>query len=242
VLGLMLKARYEGGDQLSEREILDQLRALLFAGHETTAVTLTWAFYWLHREPETLSRLLAEIDALGQDPAPEKLLGLPYLEAVCQETLRIAPPVVSVGRIPRKTFVLLGHTIPAGEPIIPSPLLLHGRADLYPEPERFRPSRFLEREFSPFEYIPFGGGSRRCLGATLAMVEVKIALAVLLREHRLRLASKAPVAHVQRGITMGPSGDMPMILEGRRAPSRSVPPSEMKMNLDRQSDVNGRGR
>ncbi|HVK70265.1 MAG TPA: cytochrome P450 [Polyangium sp.] len=221
VLGLILKARYEGGDGLGDQEILDQLRALLFAGHETTAVTLAWAFYWLHREPDTLARLLVEIDALGPEPPLEKLLGLPYLDAVCLETLRIAPPVVSVGRVPRKTFALLGYTFPPGEPLVPSPLLVHTREELYPEPERFRPTRFLERDFSPFEFIPFGGGGRRCLGATLAMVEMKITLAILLREYQLRLAGVAPVEHVQRGLTMGPRGRVPMMLEGRRpaAPS-----------------------
>jgi len=216
VLGRMLEARYEGGEGLSDREILDQLRALLFAGHETTAVTMAFALYWLHHEPETLARLLAEIDALGPDAPPDKLLGLPYLEAVCLETLRIVPPVVSVGRVPRRPFSLLDYTIPAGDPIVPTPLLLHAREDLYPEPERFRPTRFLEREFSPFEFIPFGGGSRRCLGATLAMVEMKVTLAVLLREYHLRLASEAPISHVQRGITMGPKGPVPMIMDGRR--------------------------
>ncbi|MDI1448989.1 cytochrome P450 [Polyangium sp. 6x1] len=221
VLGLMLKARCEDGEPLGDQEILDQLRALLFAGHETTAVTLAWAFYWLHREPDTLARLLAEIDALGPEAPPEKLLGLPYLEAVCLETLRIVPPVVSVGRVPRKTFAFLDYTIPPGEPLVATPLLVHAREDLYPEPDRFRPTRFLERDFSPFEFIPFGGGSRRCLGATLAMVEMKITLAVLLREYQLRLTSTAPVEHVSRGITMGPRGRVPMILEGRRIERRA---------------------
>lgn len=216
VLGLMLKARHEGGEALSEQEVLDQLRALLFAGHETTAVTLAWAFYWLHREPDTLARVLAEIDALGPDAPPDKLLGLPYLEAVCLETLRITPPVATVGRVPRKPFALLHYTIPPGEALIPSPLLVHMREELYPEPARFRPTRFLERDFSPFEFIPFGGGSRRCLGATLAMVEMKVVLAVLLRDYHLRLAGEAPIEHVQRGITMGPRGRVPMIMEGRR--------------------------
>ncbi|MDI1475058.1 cytochrome P450 [Polyangium sp. y55x31] len=220
VLGLMLKARYEGGEGLSEQEVLDQLRALLFAGHETTAVTLAWAFYWLHREPDTLARVLAELDALGPDASLDKLLGLPYLEAVCLETLRIVPPVVNVGRVPRKPFALLDYIIPPGEALIPSPLLVHVREDLYPEPERFRPTRFLEREFSPFEFIPFGGGSRRCLGATLAMLEMKVVLAIVLREYQLRLASTAPMEHVQRGITMGPQGRVPMMLEGRRVQRR----------------------
>ncbi|MDI3282156.1 cytochrome P450 [Polyangium sp. 15x6] len=232
VLGLMLKARYEGGEGLSAQEILDQLRALLFAGHETTAVTLAWAFYWLHREPDTLARVLAEIDGLGPEAPPEKLLGLPYLDAVCLETLRIVPPVANVGRVPRKPFALLDYTIPPGEPLVPSPLLVHGRDDLYPEPERFRPTRFLERDFSPFEFIPFGGGSRRCLGATLAMVEMKVVLAVLLREYHLRLASAEPIEHVQRGITLGPRGQVPMIVEGRR-----VRPIAREACLDRGSAV-----
>lgn len=213
VLSLLVHARDEQGEGMTDDELLDQLRTLLFAGHETTAVGLAWTLYFLHREPAALQRARAEIDALGPDPDPDALAALPWLEAVCQETLRLCPPVVDVSRMLRRDFQLGRFTIPAGECITASPLLLHAREDLYPEPERFRPERFLARRPSPFEYIPFGGGARRCLGAAFAMFEMKVALGVLLRGRRLRLAGTAPIPHVRRGITLGPRGDMPMILE-----------------------------
>jgi cytochrome P450 len=223
IVSLMLSARDDDGTAMSEAALIDQLRTLLFAGHETTAVALAWTLYLLHREPEALARVQEEIAGLGKDPDPDAFASLPYLEAACLEGLRMHPPVVDVGRVTRKPFDLMGYTIPAGEGILPSPLLLHAREDLYPEPERFRPSRFLERKFSPFEYIPFGGGARRCLGAAFALYEMKVVLGTLLGAHRLRLASPAPIEHVRRGITMGPRGGVPMILEERRvaSPARS---------------------
>ncbi|WP_437619917.1 cytochrome P450 [Sorangium sp. So ce1151] len=216
ILGLMMRARHDDGGGMSDVEIADQLRALLFAGHETTAMSLGWAMYWLHREPAVLARLLDEIDALGPAPGPDALASLPYLEAVCLEALRIHPPVVDVGRVVKRPFQLNGHTIPAGEAVAASPLLLHGREDLYPSPEQFRPSRFLERKFSPFEFIAFGGGARRCLGAAFAMYEMKVVLGTILGRYRLRLESQAPVRHVRRGLTMGPSGRVAMIMDGER--------------------------
>ncbi|WP_437618603.1 cytochrome P450 [Sorangium sp. So ce1151] len=216
ILTAMMATRHDEGSAMENAEILDQLRALLFAGHDTTAMALTWAFVWLHREPRVLSRILAELDALGPAPRPEEIEALPYLEAACQEVLRLDPPVVDVARIVRRPFELAGYTIPAGEAVRPALPLVHARPDLYPEPERFRPERFLERQFSPFEYIPFGGGVRRCLGAAFAMVEMKVVLGTLLRGYRLRLATSSPIVPVRRGFTLGPSGDVPMILEGLR--------------------------
>ncbi|AUX25245.1 cytochrome P450 [Sorangium cellulosum] len=216
ILGLMMSARYDDGGAMGDLEIADQLRALLFAGHETTAMSLAWAMYWLHREPAVLARLRDEIDALGPAPAPEALASLPYLEAVCLEALRIHPPVVDVGRVLRRPFELQGYTVPAGEAVTASPLLLHGREDIYPSPGRFDPSRFLDRKLSPFEFIPFGGGARRCLGAAFATYEMKVVLGTILGRARLRLASQAPLQHVRRGITMGPSGKVVMVLEGAR--------------------------
>jgi cytochrome P450 family 110 len=216
ILGLMLRARYDDGSAMSESELTDQLQGLLFAGHETTAVALATTLYWLHREQETLARVMAEIDALGPDPEPDAYASLPYLDAVCMEGLRLNPPVVDVGRMTRRPLEVKGYTIPAGEGVVPSPLLLHDRADLYPEPERFRPSRFLERKFSPFEYIAFGGGSRRCLGAAFAMYEMKVVLGTLLGKYRLRLAGDEPLRIVRRGLTLGPKGGVPMALDCRR--------------------------
>jgi cytochrome P450 len=217
VLGLLVRARYDDGSAMSDTELADQLRALLFAGHETTAMSLAWAMYWLHREPAILARLQAELDALGASPEPDALASLPYLEAVCQEALRLHPPVVDVGRVLKRPLQLnKQYAIPAGEAVSASPLLLHAREDLYPSPERFRPSRFIDRKYSPFEYIPFGGGGRRCLGAAFAMFELKVVLGTILRMSRLRLESQAPIGNVRRGVTMGPSGRVTMILEGRR--------------------------
>ncbi|KYF68354.1 cytochrome P450 [Sorangium cellulosum] len=216
ILGLMISARHDDGGGMTDVEIAEQLRAILFAGHETTAMSLGWAMYWLHREPAVLARVVDEIDALGPAPAPDALASLPYLEAVCLEALRIHPPVVDVARVVKRPFQLDGYTIPAGDAVTASPLLLHGREDLYPSPERFRPSRFLERKFSPFEFIAFGGGARRCLGAAFAMVEMKVVLGTILGKYRLRLESQAPIQHVRRGLTMGPSGGVAMILEGAR--------------------------
>jgi cytochrome P450 len=218
ILSLLVAARDDEGEGLGDAELLDQLRTLLFAGHETTAVALAWALCFLHRHPAALARVRAEIDALGPEPDPEALAALPYLDAVCQETLRLCPPVVDVGRIVRRPFALGDYVIPAGEGISASPLLLHSREDLYPDPDRFRPERFLERKPSPFEFIAFGGGARRCLGAAFAMLEMKVTLGTLLRGCRLRLAPGAPTAHVRRGLTLGPQGSVPMIME---APGRS---------------------
>lgn len=227
ILSLLLRARYDDGSAMSDTELLEQLRGLLFAGHETTAVTLACAFHWLHHEPAVLAKLLSEIDALGEDAEADALASLPYLDAVCHEALRMNPPVVDTGRSPREPFKLLNYTIPAGEGINPSPLLLHMREDLYPEPQRFRPERFLERKYSPFEYIPFGGGARRCLGAAFAMYEMKIAIGTILRRYRLRSAGGKRIAFVRRGLTLGPRGGVPMVMVEKRAilPKASAKPS-----------------
>lgn len=216
LLGRMLAARYDDGSGMGDAEILDQLRGLLFAGHEATATVLAWTFYWLGREPAVLARVAQEIDDLGPAPAPEMLAALPYLEVVCKECLRLYPPVVDPARVVREPFELLGYTLPAGEVLRASSALLHSRPELYPEPERFRPERFLERRFSPFEYIPFGGGARRCLGAAFAMYELKVVVATILRTHRLRLLSTEPVVHARRALSLGPRGGIAMVVQERR--------------------------
>jgi cytochrome P450 len=208
----MMSARYEDGSAMSDNELRDQLHLLLFAGNDTTATALSWAFYRLDRQPEERARVLSEIEALGPHPEPDALTSLPYLDAVCQETLRIHPVAADVGRLVQKPLPMMGFTVPAGTMISTSVLLLHDRDDLYPEPRRFRPDRFLTRKFSPFELIPFGGGPRRCIGAAFAMYEMKLVLATLLRAYRFRLVKDAPVRCVRRGITMGPKGGIPMII------------------------------
>jgi cytochrome P450 family 110 len=217
ILGRILAARYEDGGAVSEVEILDQLRGLLFAGHETTATVLAWIFYWIAREPEIYERILTELRSAGGDVDLGEFGQLSYLDAVCREGLRLYPPVVDPSRIPRRPFQMLGYTIPAGEAIRPSPLILHSREDLYPEPEKFRPERFLERNFSSYEYIPFGGGARRCLGAGFALYEMKVTLATVLQSHRLELLDHRPIKHIRLGATFGPEGNVHMISRGSPA-------------------------
>ncbi|WP_437878313.1 cytochrome P450 [Sorangium sp. So ce513] len=215
ILSLMVSARYDDGSAMSDQAIFDELRTLLFAGHETTALALTWALDHVHRHPEVLARLRDEIDALGPEPDPERLAALPYLDAVCKETLRLYPLVTEVPRLVARPFRLGEHELQPGTGVAACILLVHHRPDLYPEPSRFKPERFLERRFSPFEHLPFGGGNRRCIGAAFAMFEMKIVLGTALSAWQLRLLDERPPRPVRRNVTLGPSGGVPIALRAR---------------------------
>ncbi|HZF54690.1 MAG TPA: cytochrome P450 [Polyangiaceae bacterium] len=210
ILSLMTRARYEDGTPMSDKKIRDELRVLLFAGHETTAIAIAWALYWIHREPSVRERLLGELAALGPSPEPEAIVALPYLDAVCQETLRLHPIIPEIVRMLRRPLALKGFSVPAGVGVLAAATLLHDREDLYPEPRRFLPDRFLQRKFTPFEFMPFGGGAHRCLGAGLAVFEMKVVIGALLRACELTLAGTEPIEPVRRGVTMGPRGGVPM--------------------------------
>ncbi|MEZ4448409.1 MAG: cytochrome P450 [Nannocystaceae bacterium] len=218
ILAMLVQARGEDGASLDDHEIRDQLVTLLIAGHETTAIGLAWALYHLHRHPEALARLRAELDglgdAIGRDEGPEQIVALPYLNAVCNETLRLNPIVPDVVRVLRRPLELGRYTLPAGTPVCPAAALVHQRPDLYPDPDAWRPERFLERKFSPFEFIPFGGGHRRCIGAAFALYEMKLVLAVFVQTGRFRLGSDDPLKPVRRNITMAPEGGVELIYEG----------------------------
>jgi cytochrome P450 len=222
VLHMMMAARRADGSAMTDDELRDQLFFLLLAGHETSAVSMAWALYELHRHPAALDRLRAEVDALGPDAEPDALAALPYLDAVCNETLRLHPLLAFVPRLLRQPFELKGYRIPSGVQVAVGIGLVHGREDLYPEPTRFRPERFLERKFSPFEFLPFGGGARRCLGAAFAVHEMKIVLATILRDHRLTLLDTGPVRHVLRSASLGAETGIRMRLDGRRTPPRTT--------------------
>jgi cytochrome P450 len=211
ILSLLLSARYEDGTALTDEELLTQMMNLIVAGHETTASTLAWAFQYIHREPAVRARLVEELRALAEPLDPETISRLPYLEAVCSETLRINPVAPLIGRTLRKPLTLQGYELPPGTSVGISILQVHRRAELYPEPERFRPERFLERSYTPFEYLPFGGGARRCLGAAFALYEMKLVLASILRKYDLRLASDAPVRVAVRNTTVGPRGEVELL-------------------------------
>lgn len=221
VLSLMLAARDEDGRPMSDEELRDELVTMIAAGHETTAISLAWAMAFVHRDRRVLDRLLAEIDALGPDPDPESVARLPYLGAVCDETLRLRPPASIAPRLARAPFRLRGHDIPPGTAVIASITMAHLDPARYPSPEAFRPERFLERKYSPFEFLPFGGGARRCLGAAFAAYEMKLVLATLLSKHRFSPVSTDLPRTVRRNLTFGPGGGAPMRHDGVRPPPRS---------------------
>ncbi|MDY7232456.1 cytochrome P450 [Hyalangium rubrum] len=216
ILALLLSARDEEGQPLSDRELKDELLTMLIAGHETTAIGMAWALYWLLRTPEAKQRLDEELGALGTDPEPEALSRLPYLSAVCDETLRLFPVVALVSRKLLSPLVVKGHELPAGMGIMAAITLAHSNPTVFPEPGRFRPERFLERKYSPFEYLPFGGGARRCLGAAFALFEMKVVLGTLLSAHRFSLAHDRPIRPVRRNVTMAPEDGVPLLYEGRQ--------------------------
>ncbi len=214
VLTRLVDSRYDDGSQLDDHAIRSQLLTLLVAGHETTATALTWAFYECARSPEITGALRDEIAGLGDAPDPAEVVKLPLLEAFCKETLRLHPIVSEFFRTVRegRTFEIEGYTVPEGISLAGSILEIHRDPDLYPQPDRFRPERFLERQFAPHEFAAFGGGHRHCLGAAFAQNEMKLVVAALLPRFEFQLCDEAPPRAVFRNVTLGPKGGVPVVL------------------------------
>jgi cytochrome P450 len=198
-------------------DILSLLLAsrLLGAGHETTAIALAWACHHIAADPAIEERLLAELRGLGPDPDPEAIAALPYLEAVCLETLRLEPLAPTIARLLARPFTLRGHDLPAGALVGASVIAVHRDPSIYPEPERFRPERFLERSYAPYQFLPFGGGARRCLGAAFATYEMKLVLATILARYVLESAAPGPVRVRARNTVVGPQRGIPMTARPR---------------------------
>ena len=226
ILTMLLLARDEAGEGMSDIELRDELMTLLLAGHETTATALAWAFYWIHHQPEIYHNLLQELETLGNDLDPMTIIKLPYLNAVCCETLRIYPvAVITSARIVKLPITIMGQEYPPGIALAPCIYLTHHREDLYPEPKKFKPERFLERQYSAYEFFPFGGSNRRCIGSAFAMFEMKLVLATILRHYNLALAEKQPVKAVRRSVTLAPAGGVKMVMTGKRMQAEKKFPS-----------------
>jgi len=188
------------------------------AGHETTATAIAWGMHWAHHQPEVLHKIRDEVATAHAADDALALTKLPYLEATCNETLRIYPvAMLTFPRIAQEPIELLGYTIDPGTMLVGSIYLLHHREDLYPNPHQFRPERFLERQYSAFEFMPFGGGARRCIGYALAQYELKIVLGTLLTHYDFALASDRPAIPERRGITLGMKDGVEMVFQGQRS-------------------------
>jgi cytochrome P450 family 135 len=190
ILALLVSARDEDDRPLSDEALLDQIITLLLAGHETTTTGLAWAFERLTRHPAVLERLNAELQAGGEDD---------YLDAVVNETLRVRPVIDGVWRKLTAPAVVAGHRLPAGTLVFPAISLVQ-TSDAFPDPDEFRPERFLDGSPPPYTFIPFGGGTRRCIGAAFALMEMKTVLSTVLRRVDLQAArsrgEKPRVHHV----------------------------------------------
>jgi cytochrome P450 len=209
ILSMLMSAEYDDGTRLSDDHVREELMTFLFAGHETSALAMTWAIYHLHSNPKTLERLQSELrNAPIQSSAD--FASLPYLKAVVQETLRLNPIVTEVLRLLKKPLEFGDYVLPAGFGVAPAAVITHYNPEIYPEPDAFRPERFLERSFSPFEYFPFGGGARRCIGAAFASFEMAIVLGTMIRNYDFELLETKPVVAVRRNITLGPSSNVRM--------------------------------
>jgi cytochrome P450/predicted unusual protein kinase regulating ubiquinone biosynthesis (AarF/ABC1/UbiB family) len=219
VLSLLLDARDEDGQPMTDRALRDELVTLLVAGHETTATSLAWAASRLLAHPEATDRLRAELAEAAAEgrTSPAETARLPYLDATAKESMRLDAVVPLVGRRLTRPLVIGGVPLPAGVVASPCIYLAHRRAESWPDPDAFRPERFLETRPTPYEFLPFGGGVRRCIGAAFALYEMKLVLAQVLQRVDLQAAPNYRVRVVRRAVTLAPSEGMPVVVEERRA-------------------------
>jgi cytochrome P450 family 135 len=209
ILALLISARDADGEPLSDENLLDQIITLLLAGHETTTTGLAWAFERLTRHPAALGRLQQELDA-GEEE---------YLDAVVNETLRVRPVVDGVWRKLTAPAVVAGHRLPAGTLVFPAIVLVQTSEDAFPDPDDFRPERFLSGSPPPYTFIPFGGGTRRCIGAAFAVMEMKTVLSTVLQRVELRAPDPRPEPPRPHHVTQIPARGARVIATLRAAPA-----------------------
>jgi cytochrome P450 len=213
ILSMLIAARDAEGRPMNDDELRDQLMTLLIAGHETTATALSWAMERLVRHPDKLERLGAEV-AAGEDA---------YLDAVIAETLRLRPVLAIVVRRLKADFQVGEYLLPEGAAVIPCIYLLHRDPEIYPDPEAFEPERFIDTPPGTYTWIPFGGGVRRCLGASFAQYEMRVVLSALTSSLRIRAAEPASERIVRRAITHSPGKGARVVVE--RIPGAGAPAS-----------------
>jgi cytochrome P450 len=213
VLAMLLDARDDAGRPLTEDEVHDELTTLLLAGHETTATSLAWALRWILPDRGLIERLREQIATADGDPV--RVAKLELLDATVREALRLQPIIPVVGRVLQRPMTIGGRDFNQGTLVAPAVYLVHQRPSLYPDPRAFRPERFLKFKPSPSEWLPFGGGLRRCIGAAFALYEMKMVLASMLPRVDARLADDR-VTMSRRGVTLTPTGGLRIVVTARR--------------------------
>ncbi|MDJ0659617.1 MAG: cytochrome P450 [Crocosphaera sp.] len=196
-------------DTLSDAEIQDHIFTFYIAGVDTVALGLSWALYWIHQTPEIRQKIRQELNSLPPDAEPMAITKLPYLTATCQEVLRMYPVVSTpIGRKLTAPVQIMDYNFEPGITLLPCTYLVHHREDIYPNPHSFQPERFLSRQYAPYEYFPFGGGNRLCIGAGLAPMELKLVLATILSRFEFISANEGEVKPVRHGTMLAPSDNM----------------------------------
>ena len=220
LLAMLLDARdEETGEGMSDRQLLDEVITIMFTGHETTAVILSWAWHVLSQHDDVREKLQAEVDTAlnGRAPTVEDLPNLAYTKMVVEETMRLYPPVWAIPRQAKEADTLSGHTVAAGSSIVLLPYLTHRHPEFWPDPDKFDPERFApgaEKSRPKYAYFPFGGGPRICIGQHFAMMEGQLILAAVMQQFNLKTAPnhKIEMAPV---ITLRPKNGIVMSLESR---------------------------
>jgi cytochrome P450 len=220
VLAMLVAARDENGVAMTDQELFDEMFTVLMAGIETTTTSLVWLFYHLLARPEVMAKVRSErLAEIGRGPLlPKQLSSLVYLDAVIKESARINPVTTDVARVIKRPKRIGKLDVPAGAGVSAGIYLTHHRPDLWPEPQRFDPDRFLDARPDPYTFFPFGGGERRCLGAAYSTYVMKIILTHILSRVEMRLAPGYAARAAFHAITIAPSGGTPVIVD-QRAPS-----------------------
>ncbi|MEH2382473.1 MAG: cytochrome P450 [Nostoc sp.] len=217
ILSELIFARDETGEPLSDEEVRDLLLSPIFAAQDASGTALAWSLYWIHRLPKVRKRLLEELDSLGENPDPMSIVASPYLNAICQEVLRIYPTqLFTFPRLVESPVEVMGYELSPGTVLIGNIYLTHQREDLYPDPKQFKPERFLEKQFSNYEFLPFGGGARSCIGGAFALFEMKLVLATILSRYQLALVDQRPEKPKFGGLICYPKSGVKMVMLGRR--------------------------
>jgi cytochrome P450 len=216
LLSMLMAARDEDGSGMTDRQLHDEILTFLLAGHETTAVSLSWTWYLLSAHPEIERKLRAELSQVlgGRTPQLEDLPRLPYADKVVKESMRLYPPAWSLARSTLKEMELGGYPLPVGSNVVMSPWIMHRDPRFFEHPEQFNPDRWAgdaTQHLPKFAYFPFGGGPRLCIGASFAMMEANLLLAVVAQRFQLRLVPGHPVAAMP-SITLRPRHGMRMSL------------------------------
>lgn len=212
ILSLLLMAKDETGQGMSDEELHDELITLLFAGHETTASALAWLLYWIHYLPKVDRQIHQELDSLSSTTDYKTINELPYLNATVCETLRIYPIAAGTfARLLKQPMTIMDCKFESNTWFMISIYNLHHQEAIYPNSKQFIPERFLTKNYSNYEYLPFGGGNRRCIGSALALLEMKLVTVTILSHWQLELTNKRQMLPVRRGLTLAPPASFTMI-------------------------------